>query len=265
MRMRTHSLSRVARAATLLATAVAAVTTAVLVAPSAEADTFRGVIRTPGGVNQAVWTVEAAGSPYHAWKTIPTGTGVHILCQTGGTWENGTHGPSNMWDFLTNGGMVPHTNVDTPGVPWGQRVAEDCTFTVNPPAEGLRANPKTYHQAIDRAFRQLGSTGFEERCLAFVAEAYGWDGAGWSTAEIGGDWLQSHGYLENSGIPPRGALVWYHNSSNTGHVMLSLGEGFLIGTSVNGKVGLADNVNYRSGYRGWSIPYLPAGWGTAPW
>ncbi len=78
-----------------------------------------------------------------------------------------------------------------------------------------------------------------------------------ATAEIGGDWLTSHGYMHTTGIPPRGALVWYHNSSGTGHVVLSLGEGKIIGSSVGGQVGVA-NYLYRTGYRGWTVAYLPA-------
>ncbi len=44
--------------------------------------------------------------------------------------------------------------------------------------------------------------------------------------------------------------------SNGGFVV-SLGEGKIIGTSVNGRVGVAGYL-YRTGYRGWSVPYFPA-------
>ncbi|HEY9475099.1 MAG TPA: hypothetical protein VIS06_14800, partial [Mycobacteriales bacterium] len=71
------------------------------------------------------------------------------------------------------------------------------------------------------------------------------------------DWLTSHGYMHTTGTPPRGALVWYHNSAGTGHVVISLGEGKIIGSSVGGRVGVADYL-YRTGYRGWTVAYLPA-------
>jgi hypothetical protein len=245
--------------AAVLATAAA---TAALLAPisASAAELFRGVINTPTNAAQPVWTVEADTAPYHSWKSIPNGTGVHVLCQIPGTWENGTHGNSNTWDFLTNGGMVPHTNVDMPGT-WTAAInpADKCVFTTNPTTH---VNDYTIHQAIDRAFKHLGDTSYENRCLAFQAKAFGWQGAGFDTAEQAGDWMVSHDYLK-SGVPPRGALAWYHNSSGTGHIALSLGEGLVIGTSVQGKVGLAGYLDH-SQYRGWTLPYFPNGWGNAP-
>ncbi|RSM88624.1 hypothetical protein DMH04_08320 [Kibdelosporangium aridum] len=245
--------------------AVAAVSS-VLVVSGAEAASARGVINTPDNRPQPVYTVEASRSEYHVLQRLAQGTGVTILCQTPGEWITGTHGRRNTWDFLNNGGMVPHTNVDT-GSTWVEDLPNvpRCKFTTNPAAP-KRANPHSYHEAIDQAQRLLNNTSFENpaRCLAFVAEAYGWDAAGWNTAEIAGDYMERNGFLQTSGTPPRGSLVWYHNSSGSGHVMLSLGEGFLIGTAVNGRVGRVTTVDYRSGYRGYSIPYFPNGSGRAP-
>jgi hypothetical protein len=255
--------SSLVRAGRLAALFTMAVTTAVLVAPGAEAS-VRGVINTPNNGPQLVWAVPAAGYPYHSTQSVPNGTGVHILCQTLGEHIVGTHGDSNVWDFLTNAGMVPHTNVDY-GNPWIERIpgVPACQHTTNPTSH---PNPKSYHGAIDRAYYLYvrGDTSFEGRCLAFVAEAYGWDAAGWRTAEIAGTYMKDHGLLRTEGTPPRGALVWYHNSSGTGHVMLSIGHGYLIGTSVDNQVGRVLGVNYRSGYRGWSDPYFPSGSGPAP-
>lgn len=247
--------------AAVLATAAA---TAALLAPgsASAAELFRGVINTPNNAPQGVWPVEADTAPYRLIKKIPEGTGVHVLCQIPGTWENGTHGNSNTWDFLTNGGMVPHTNVDTPGVTWTAAIkpADKCVFTTNPTTH---KNKYGIHQGIDRAWAHFGENDYEDKCLAFQAKAFGWKGAGFETAELAGDWMSSHGYLKTAGIPPRGALVWYHNSRGSGHVALSLGERLVIGTSVNGKVGVADYLDH-SQYRGWTIPYFPSGWGSAP-
>jgi hypothetical protein len=63
--------------------------------------------------------------------------------------------------------------------------------------------------------------------------------------------------MHTTGIPPRGALVWYHNSAGSGHVVISLGQGKVIGTSVGGRVGVA-SYTYHSSYRGWTVPYYPA-------
>jgi hypothetical protein len=256
--MRT-ALVRVGRLAALFTMAAA---TAVLVAPGAEAS-VRGVINTPNNGPQLVWSVEAAGFPYHSTQSVPNGTGVQILCQTLGEHILGTHGDSNVWDFLTNAGMVPHTNVDY-GNPWIERISgvPACQYTTNPTNP---SNPKSYHGAIDRAYYVYlrDNSNFEGRCLAFVAEAYGWERAGWRTAEIAGTYMEDHGLMVKNDNPPRGALVWYHNSSGTGHVMLSIGHGYLIGTSVNDQVGRVLGVNYRSGYRGWSKPYFPIASGLA--
>src|SRR6266545_2038226 len=131
-------------------------------------------------------------------------------------------------------------------------VEHKCIYSANPP----RANPRGKDAAISWEFARLGSTADEGWCMRFQAQAYGWSYSGFSTAEVGGDWMVNHGYMHTSGIPPRGALVWYHNSAGTGHIVVSLGEGKIIGTSVGGKVGVA-GYQYRTGYRGWSVPYFP--------
>ncbi|HEY9390887.1 MAG TPA: hypothetical protein VIR27_14125 [Mycobacteriales bacterium] len=218
------------------------------------------LLATTGVANAASGTVNTAGSPltvraspgtgYDAWSTVADGHSVTILCQTGGSTVTGTYGTSSLWDMIGNGGFVSDTYVFTGS---DGAVTHGCTYSADPP----RANPSGRNAAISYEFARLGSTAEEGLCLHFQAAAYGWSFSGWATAEIGGDWLTSHGYMHTTGIPPRGALVWYHNSSGTGHVVLSLGEGKIIGSSVGGQVGVA-NYLYRTGYRGWTVAYLPA-------
>jgi uncharacterized protein YraI len=215
--------------------------------------TATGAYAASGTVNTAgtALTVRAApGTSFDAWDTVADGASVTILCQTTGTSVSGTYGTSNIWDMLSRGGFVSDAYVYTGS---DGRVAPDCTYAAAPP----RANPSGANAAISYEFARLGSTAEEGWCMRFQAQAYGWSASGWSTAEVGGDWETSHGYMHTSGIPPRGALVWYHNSSGTGHVVVSLGEGKIIGSSVNGQVGVADYL-YRTGYRGWSVAYFPA-------
>lgn len=218
------------------------------------------LLTTAGVANAAPGTVNTAGSPltvraspgtgYDAWSSVADGHSVTIRCQTGGSSVTGTYGTSTLWDMLGSGGFVSDAYVFTGS---DGTVAHSCVYSAKPP----RANPRGRNAAISYEFARLGSTAEEGLCLHFQAVAYGWSHSGWSTAEVGGDWLTSHGYMHTTGTPPRGALVWYHNSSGTGHVVISLGEGKIIGSSVGGRVGVA-GYQYRSGYRGWTVAYLPA-------
>ena len=231
-----------------IATTLGAVV-AVLLGTSGVAWAASGTVNTSG----AALTVRAApGTGYDSFGSVNDGAGVSILCQTTGTSVTGTYGTSNIWDMIGSGGFVSDAYVYTGS---DGTVAHACSYAASPP----RANPRGVNAAISWEFSHLGSTAYEGWCLKFAALAYGWSGAGWSTAEVAGDWMVSHGYMHTTGTPPRGALVWYHNSSGTGHIVTSLGEGKIIGTSVNGDVGVAGYL-YRDGYRGWSIPYFPSGW-----
>jgi uncharacterized protein YraI len=227
--------------------AVTTVTGLLVFGGATAASAASGTVNTAG----SPLTVRAApGTSYDAFGSVSDGAGVSILCQTSGTTVTGTYGTSSIWDMIGSGGFVSDAYVYTGS---DGRVAPDCDYVASPP----RANPRGKDGAISYEFARLGSTAEEGWCLRFQAQAYGWSHAGWETAEIGGDWESSHGYLHTTGTPPRGALVWYHNSAGTGHVVVSLGEGKIIGSSVNGRVGVAGYL-YRTGYRGWSMPYFPA-------
>lgn len=238
---------RVASGRFLRGTAVTAIAVAaVLLGTSGPALAATGTVDTAG----SPLTVRAApGTSYDAWTTVADGATVTILCQTEGPAVTGTFGTTTVWDMLSNGGFVSDSYVNTGSDGY---VEDTCAYVGSP----LRANPRGANAAISWAFARLGSTSYENLCLAFTAQAYGWGYSGWHTAEIGGDWIEANGYLLTSGIPPRGALVWYHNSAGTGHVAVSLGEGKVIGTSVSGKVGVAGYTAHVS-YRGWSVAQYP--------
>jgi uncharacterized protein YraI len=210
-----------------------------------------GTINTAG---TALNVRSGPGTGYVAWRTVADGASVTLLCQTHGESVTGTYGTTTLWDFLSNGGMVSDAYVNTGS---DGQVVNSCTYVGAEPSS--KTNPRAPNGAINWAFDRYRSTAYENLCLAFTAQAYGWGGSGWNTAEIGGDWETSHGYMHTSGIPPRGALVWYHNSSGTGHVAISLGEGKVIGTSVSGAVGVAGYLDHGM-YRGWSVAYYPAAW-----
>jgi uncharacterized protein YraI len=227
---------------------IIAATAALLVTGTATAAyAASGTVNTAG----SALTVRAApGTGYDAFGSVNDGASVTILCQTSGSSVSGTYGTSTLWDMIGSGGFIADAYVYTGS---DGRVAPACDYAAAPP----RANPRGANAAISYEFARLGSTAEEGWCMRFQAQAYGWSASGWASAEVGGDWEQSHGYLHTTGVPPRGALVWYHNSSGTGHVVVSLGEGKIIGSSVNGRVGVA-GYQYRTGYRGWSVAYLPA-------
>ncbi|MBO0867816.1 MAG: hypothetical protein J2P15_04550 [Micromonosporaceae bacterium] len=228
-------------------TAVAATTATLGLATASGAYAAAGTVNTSG----APLTVRAApGTGFTGWDTRADGASVTILCQAIGSTVTGTYGTSSIWDMIASGGFLADAYVFT-GTD-GQ-VAPGCAYASAPP----RVNPRGADTAISYEFAQLGSTAQEGLCLRFQAQAYGWSYSGWPTAEVGGDWEQAHGYLHAAGVPPRGALVWYHNSEGTGHVVVSLGQGQVVGSSVDGRVGIADYL-YLSGYRGWSVAYLPA-------
>lgn len=215
---------------------------------------------TAAAATSAPGTINTAGSPlnvrtgpssgWNAWRTVADGAHVTILCQETGSQETGTYGTSKIWDMLANGGFVSDTYVFTGS---DGRVADDCNYAAAPP----HSNPRGANAAIQWAFGRLNSSAYEGLCLHFVAVAYGYSSSGWGTAEIGGDYIQNHGLMK-SGVPPRGALVWYHNSTGDGHVAISLGEGKVISTSVGGHVDVAD-YQFHSQLRGWSVAELPLG------
>ena len=217
----------------------------------AYASSATGTINTSG---VALNVRSGPSTSWDSWRTVADGSTVTLLCQTTGQSVTGTYGTTTMWDFLSNGGMVSDSYVYTGS---DGQIVNSCVYVGNEPSS--KTNPRSANGAIDWAFQRYGSTAYENLCLAFVAQAYGWGGSGWNTAEIGGDWESSHGYLNTSGIPPRGALVWYHNSAGSGHVAISLGEGKVVGTSVSGGVGVAGYLDHGS-YRGWSVAYFPVAW-----
>lgn len=245
--MRPHPHARLTKVARRVGLVTAIAGTLVLVTTTGAYAAASGTVNTAG----SPLTVRAApGASFDAWTTKADGSSVSILCQADGSSVTGTYGTTSLWDMLANGGFVSDAYVYTGS---DGQVAPSCNYVGAPP----RANPRGINAAISYEFARLGSTAEEGWCMRFQAQAYGWSASGWATAEVGGNWETSHGYMHTSGIPPRGALVWYHNSEGTGHVVVSLGQGKIIGSSVGGQVGVDDYL-YRTGYRGWSQPYFPA-------
>jgi len=217
------------------------------------------LVATAGTASATSYTVNTAGSPLTvrsapgawstAWGSVSDGASVNVQCQVHGSTVSGTYGTSDVWDQLASGGFVSDTYVYTghDGLFMTQ-----CPYAASPP----RANPNSMNEAISWEFAHLGSTAYEGECDHFQALAFGWSYSGEYSAQTHWNHLRSLGLTHTSGTPPRGALVFYSNSSGTGHITVSIGVGKIIGTSVNGDVGVAV-YNYRSGYLGWATPDFP--------
>ena len=98
---------------------------------------------------------------------------------------------------------------------------------------------------------RIGSSAYEERCETAVENAYGTSGA-YPTAYD--NWLARPDKHLDWQDGPRGALVFY-NTSSAGHVAISLGNGSVASTSVNGRIGIAPTGYFQN----------PLGWAAEPW
>lgn len=121
----------------------------------------------------------------------------------------------------------------------GADLAEPKSFGGGPvPADFDRqGNPRTVEQAVAIVSRNAPSGFPNERvsgmCERFVTLAYG-HGGGYPTANA--HWY-APGPKSTTGVPPRGALVFWRTSNPAGHVALSLGNGIVASTDFNSRTG----------------------------
>ncbi|WP_159029792.1 lytic transglycosylase domain-containing protein [Streptomyces marincola] len=138
--------------------------------------------------------------------------------------------------------------------------ARDCAFSLT------RDNPRTCQEAIDAARREArsGSGAWYRRCLAFVAESYGWAASGEPTARAAWDRMVRSGLAHRSDPrPPAGALLFY-DSGDAGHVALHLGGGRVATNDIiaSGHIDIVplDDLTdgrWRLTYLGWAPPDFP--------
>lgn len=131
-----------------------------------------------------------------------------------------------------------------------------------------RGNPRSVEEAIRWARGQAASRsgGWYRRCLAFVAQAYGWGFSGTPYA-IDQYTVVMPTALRHDGDrnPPAGALLFWSTGSRAGHVALYVGGGMVASNDieVDGQIAIvpADVIETRWGatYVGWSPPYFPGG------
>ena len=131
-----------------------------------------------------------------------------------------------------------------------------------------RTNPRAVEQAIAWARQQAasGSGGWYRRCLAFVAQAYGWSFSGTQYA------IDQYTSVMPTGMrhdgdrnPTPGALLFWSTSGRAGHVALYLGGGQIASNDIitDGEISVvpATDIETKWGatYLGWSPPYFPGG------
>ena len=137
------------------------------------------------------------------------------------------------------------------------------------PGDGASSRQPAHRGGGDRlgaGAGRLGSGGWYRRCLAFVAQAYGW---GFSGTPYAIDQYQvvMPTELRHDGDrnPPPGALLFWTTGSRAGHVALYVGGGMVASNDieVDGQISIvpASDIETRWGatYVGWAPPYFPGG------
>ena len=191
---------------------------------------YRLVMQTDGnlveyGPSGAPWSTNTAGSG--ANRVIMQSDGNIVLYTASGVpvFATGTSGPSARLVVQNDGNIVEYAG---PAV-W--------------------ASQNRSEKAIQWFYNHLGQTGYEGLCEAAVETGFG-NYFRYPTAIA--DWNARAKHTPYSSAP-RGALVFY-NTSASGHVAISLGNGKVISTSVNHKFGVAPIGYFQN----------PLGWAWAP-
>jgi hypothetical protein len=129
------------------------------------------------------------------------------------------------------------------------------------------ANPRSTASAIAWAEEQAaaGTGGWFRSCLRFVAEAYGWHGAGVTYAIDAYTSMPASMRHDHDRDPPPGALMFWDTHERAGHVALYLGDGLVASNDIARPnyiaVVRATEIETKWGadYLGWAPPYFPKG------
>jgi len=132
-----------------------------------------------------------------------------------------------------------------------------------------RKNPRGCNGALAFMQQQMatGSNDWYRRCMALVAQAYGWQSSGNATAFIGAQRVIAAGKMrtDRSNIPA-GAVLWWDGRStgnSAGHVAIYDGQGYILSNDVTGagQVGRVPwdfpETNWHQKWLGWSPPHFP--------
>lgn len=214
----------------------------------------------PGGTLGACRDLVAPNGQYLLSMQCDGNLVVYVSAGHVATWSSRTNGSSGAYLAMQGDGNLviylpggqPIWSTGTQGVPGTSlEMQSDGNLVLYGPGHVARWSSKSpMESAISWFYGRIGSTAYEGYCERAVENAFGVSNrypsaiANWNARD------KRYPYS----AAPRGALVFYNTSAN-GHVALSLGNGQLISSSVNGRIGIA------------GLPYFqnPLGWAYAPW
>ncbi|HUR72904.1 MAG TPA: transglycosylase SLT domain-containing protein [Sporichthya sp.] len=126
-------------------------------------------------------------------------------------------------------------------------------------------NPRSAAGAVRWARAMAGDYGWYNRCLNFMAQAYGWDHSG--TQYAIDHWLFTPNSMRHyrQRDAPAGALMFWDTGQRAGHVAISLGDGYIASNDIMtpGKISIVSSytidAKWHARYLGWTVPYFPDG------
>jgi cell wall-associated NlpC family hydrolase len=148
-------------------------------------------------------------------------------------------------------GHVPVWATGTSGSPGALIMQNDGNLVLYAgTGQALWSSKASYEAAITWFYNHQGATNYEGLCELAIENAFGTSGR-YPTAVA--NWNARDHNFPYTGAP-RGTLVFY-NTSPSGHVALSIGNGYVISSSAGGHIGV-EPVSYFQN---------PLGWGHSPW
>ncbi len=202
------------------------------------------------------------------WATDTTVPGSVATMMFGGQFAVVTPGNQVIWttagtdgeagahvELLNDGSLVVYDGDNDPLWSSGTRTTATqttATRTTGTQTRGTKASATTRRSeaAITWFMQRRGETGYEGLCEQAVENAHGVTSVYGSARQ---NWNQRKQHQPYSAAP-RGALVFYDTSAN-GHVAISLGDGRVVTTSANHKIGVVPIGYFRN----------PLGWASSPW
>lgn len=216
-------------------------------------------VRTDG---QPLVSRAGPGRSFAGVSLYTVGSTVTLTCLVRSDAVKGPAGSTTAWYRVTGGGFVSGAFVSGVGTLPACPVTAIATATSAPKMAASNVIVRaTIEQAIAYATTRVGAVRDVGWCLKFVANAYGFTGAGYQSAWYNYTVFKRWNMVATSGAPPRGALVWYGPGPLAqGHVAISLGDGRIVSTTSNGHAVGIQPLAYRPDYKGWSYATFPNGY-----
>jgi cell wall-associated NlpC family hydrolase len=250
---KTHRARAVATIAAFIA--LVGVTAAPSASAAAGTDTLSGASNESLRAGQA--GQDTLWSPRHTYRLVMQTDGNLVeYGPSGALWSSNTAvSGANRAVMQSDGNLVLYTPSGLPVFATGtsgpspRLVVQDDGNVVEYAGPAVWASQNRSERAIQWFYDHQGQTGYEGLCEAAVEAGFG-NYFRYPTAIA--DW-NSRAKRTPYNSAERGALVFYNTSAN-GHVAISLGNGRVISTSVNHRIGVAPIGYFQN----------PLGWAWAP-